>query len=214
MIPIIIPDQRSNFPPNAAPSSTPTRREMALVAGTSAESKKTVGKFFHLRKNGASSARTITDKSVGYHVPLSNFEDDPPIPCGSLVFVSFMCFLDRVRNDDISRIASLNRSISDTRTYATIDGDIAAHISFMSENGGRCIYTRHAYPREIACTRRGRLANSLVQACPIIGVGIRVSVHTYLYPPSLVDAVVATVRYRRGHREDVEDGNGMIALRG
>jgi len=51
--------------------------------------------IFHLRKNGASSARTITDKSVGYHVPLSNFEDDPPIPCGSLVFVSFMCFLDR-----------------------------------------------------------------------------------------------------------------------
>lgn len=38
----------------------------------------------------------------------------------------------------------------------------------------------HAYPREIACTRRGHPANSLVQACPIIGVGIRVSVHTYL----------------------------------
>jgi len=51
--------------------------------------------IFHLRKNGASSARTITDKSVGYHVPLSNFEDDPPIRCGSLVFVPFMCFLDR-----------------------------------------------------------------------------------------------------------------------
>lgn len=38
----------------------------------------------------------------------------------------------------------------------------------------------HAYPREIACTRREHPANSLVQACPIIGVGIRVSVHTYL----------------------------------
>lgn len=44
MIPVIVPDQRSNFPPDVAPSSTPTRREMALVAGTSAESKKTVGK--------------------------------------------------------------------------------------------------------------------------------------------------------------------------
>lgn len=42
----------------------------------------------------------------------------------------------------------------------------------------------HVYPREIACTRRGHPANSLVQACPIIGVGIRVSVHTYLpHPP-------------------------------
>lgn len=38
----------------------------------------------------------------------------------------------------------------------------------------------HASPRERACTRRGHPANSLVQACPIIGVGIRVSVHTYL----------------------------------
>lgn len=42
----------------------------------------------------------------------------------------------------------------------------------------------HAYPREIACTRRGHPANSLVQACPIIGVGIRVSVHTYLPHPA------------------------------
>lgn len=38
----------------------------------------------------------------------------------------------------------------------------------------------HAHPREIACTRREHPANSLVQACPIIGVGIRVSMHTYL----------------------------------
>lgn len=53
--------------------------------------------IFHLRKNGASSARTITDKSVDYHVPLSNFEDDPPIPCGSLVFAAcpLCAFLDR-----------------------------------------------------------------------------------------------------------------------
>ncbi|TGZ46669.1 Uncharacterized protein DBV15_10934 [Temnothorax longispinosus] len=144
-----------------------------------------------LGRNGASSTRTITDKSGLSRSTLEFRERSTPIPCGSLHYSIKV----GVRYDDISRIASLNRSISATRTCATIDG---ARMPNDACTRG------HAYPREIACTRRGHPANSLVQACPIIGVGIRVSVHTYLSllprdaRPHTSDAVAATVRYRQG----------------
>jgi len=67
MISIIVPDQRSNFPPNAAPSSTPTRREMALVADTSAESKKTVGKCNITHRFGG--PRRARKKTFLFRVP-------------------------------------------------------------------------------------------------------------------------------------------------
>ncbi|KYN35168.1 hypothetical protein ALC56_10342 [Trachymyrmex septentrionalis] len=68
-----------------------------------------------------------------------------------------------VRNDDISRIVSLNRSISETRTYATIDGDIAAHRieDKRSENGGPFSIPKVA-PIDNVCVQNARLANAFL----------------------------------------------------
>lgn len=53
----------------------------------------------------------LSRTKVGYHVPLSNFENDPPIPCGSLSRLrgaSFMCFLGRSLSVDLRYLASLS----------------------------------------------------------------------------------------------------------
>lgn len=71
-----------------------------------------------------------------------------------------------------------------------LENHARAHLSGSGIKGARGTtrYARrptrgHAHPCEIACTRRGHPTNSLVQACPIIGTGIRVSMRAYLPLP-------------------------------